>query len=142
SLRNKDCFIGYSHRKSLATASKLPTKSVVLARFKGIQDEKKGQHIDICREIFAELKVVWEKAGIPIKADNTCVNDIKNVHHSWKAILKIPVENRKKDFARDKIVSFKTSLNKLLDLSSKDVEQKLKASHNSNAAVDFKFLLA
>lgn len=77
SLRNKDCLIGYSHRKSLANASKLPTKGVVLARFKGIQDEKKGQHIDICREIFAELKVVWERAGIPIKADNTCVNDIK-----------------------------------------------------------------
>ncbi|EFX68051.1 hypothetical protein DAPPUDRAFT_114913 [Daphnia pulex] len=85
SLRNKDWLIGYSHRTSLATASKLPTKGVVLARFKCIQDEKKGQHIDIFREIFAELKVVWERA---------------------------------------------------------DVEQKLKASHNPNAAVDFKFLLA
>lgn len=78
SLRNKDCLIGYSHRKSLANASKLPTKGVVLARFNSIQFRtKKGQHIDICREIFAELKVVWERAGIPIKADNTCVNDIK-----------------------------------------------------------------
>jgi hypothetical protein len=142
SLRNKDWLIGYSHRTSLATASKLPTKGVVLARFMCIQDEKKGQHIDIFREIFAELKVVWERAGIPIKADNTCVNDIKNLHHSWKAILKIPVENRTQDFAQDKIVSFKTSLNELLDLSPKDVEEKLKASHNPNAAVDFKFLLA
>jgi hypothetical protein len=32
SLRNKDWLIGYSHRTSLATASKLPTKGVVLAR--------------------------------------------------------------------------------------------------------------
>lgn len=86
SLRNKDCLIGYSHRTSLATASKLPTKGVVLARFKGIQEENKGQHIDICRKVFAELRVVWERAGIPIKVDNTCVNDVKNLHRSWKAI--------------------------------------------------------
>lgn len=51
-------------------------------------------------------------------------------------------KQKKKDFAQDKIVSFRTSLNELLDLSPKDVEQKLKASHNPNAAVDLKFLLA
>ena len=45
-----------------------------------------------------EMKEVWERAAIPIKADSNCLNDIKKLHGSWKAILKIPVDKRKKRF--------------------------------------------
>jgi hypothetical protein len=42
SLRNQDWLLGYSYCTSLATASKLPTKGVVLSRFLAIQQEIGG----------------------------------------------------------------------------------------------------
>ena len=90
--------LSYSFRTSLATKSKLPTKSVVLSRSLAIQKESVSGATDIFREILMELKEVWEKAAIPIKADSNCLNDIKKLHGSWKAILKIPVDKRKKRF--------------------------------------------
>ena len=43
-----------------------------------------------------EMKEIWERAAIPIKADSNSLNDIKKLHGSWKAILEIPVDKRKK----------------------------------------------
>ncbi|KZR98383.1 Uncharacterized protein APZ42_006223, partial [Daphnia magna] len=88
SLRNKDCLIGYSHRKSLANASKLPTKGVDLARFKGIQDEKKVSILIFVVKCLQNLKLFG-----------------KELVSQLRRIIPIPVENRKKNFAQDKIVA-------------------------------------
>jgi hypothetical protein len=46
-VRNLDWLLGYSYQTSLATASKLPTKGVVLSRFSTIQQESVGGATDI-----------------------------------------------------------------------------------------------
>jgi hypothetical protein len=41
-----------------------------------------------------ELKQVWERAAIPIKADSNSLNDIYKLQSSWKAILKILIKKK------------------------------------------------
>jgi hypothetical protein len=78
SFRNKDCLIGYSFLTYMfCYCFKIAYRMLYLARFMGIQEENKDHHIYIFREVLAELKVVWERAGVPIKTNSNCVNDEK-----------------------------------------------------------------
>jgi hypothetical protein len=134
--------IGDSILSSLSEDNRLATKGAVMARFLGIRNKNKfAPTREIFREIFEELKLLWQKAGIPIKANCNCVNEMVSLHEEWKNIKKIPNGKRNTALAVNRIESFKSTLNELLDLSPENVEEKLKQNRNRNAAEDYQFLL-
>ena len=131
--------IGDSILSSLSEDNRLATKGAVMARFRN--KNKFALTREIFREIFEELKLLWQKAGIPIKANCNCVNEMVSLHEKWKNIKKIPNGKRNTALAVNRIESFKSTLNEILDLSPENVEEKLKQNRKRNAAEDYQFLL-
>lgn len=69
---------------SLSEAYRLATKGAVMARFLDNRNKNKfAPTREIFREILEELKLLWQKAGIPIKANCNCVNEIVSLHEEW-----------------------------------------------------------
>jgi hypothetical protein len=93
--RNKeDWLFGKACDKSLAISSRLPLKLQVVRRFqyfRRLDDNKQAKQI--FRMILDELKEIWRKTEIPIKADRNCFRELFKIHKALFAMKKIEVDS-------------------------------------------------
>ena len=89
-LRKNCWLIGSSHGESLDYAVRLPTKKTVLARYVHFRSRSSTDTTrDIFQNIFSEMKVVWDKSGVPIRLDRYCVDKLLRLFQKWNCIKKI-----------------------------------------------------
>ncbi len=89
-LRKNCWLIGPSHSESLDYAIRLPTNKTVLARYVHFRSKSSTDTTrDIFQNIFSEMKVVWDKSGVPIRLDRYCVDNLLPLFQKWDCIQKI-----------------------------------------------------
>lgn len=120
---------------STLSASKLPTRQHILARYLGIRqefelNEKKKESVkNISNIIVQELLIIWGKAALPVirndKVLNKMINlisEFENVLKHWKRFVESP----------DKLETYRKSLLALFDLAPTDIEDNLRLSYKTN----------
>jgi uncharacterized coiled-coil DUF342 family protein len=81
---------------------------------------------DAFKIIFEELKEIWQRAYLPMKAENKCLDQLVSLHKEWSVLRKIDLSRREKPATLSRIDKFKANMNQLCDFSPKDVLAKLK----------------
>ena len=113
------------------TSSKLPTKRVILQRVRGLHTRSEiacpMTDKDIVKQLATEIQNIWERAAIPcrrIDKIQECVSkaitEVSSLMKNWSRY----------EEGREPFKSFVTSLDKLFDISVKDLYQKLSSSGN------------
>ena len=92
----RDTILGYSSDYSLALGTKLPMKGAVLRRLLHIrQNNDLLPTRDMCPTVFLdELKPIWSRARIPIKADKKCIDMIIKLWESFLKLKQVPKSRR------------------------------------------------
>lgn len=135
----QDIFIGTGHDQDLSVSAKLPLNVVVLRRYLFLRHENTGPTMstkEIFKIILTELKVLWGRAGIPIKPDHKCIEQFVKLFISWNSLKKKGSQiclKRKQDF--------ENKMNRLCDISSANAHAQLKNSRRPNWEEDWLFLL-
>lgn len=88
------------------------------------------------------MRVVWEKAGVPLKPDRMCVEQLLCLFKHWEIVKKLEKKNRTMEngTSKSKIDKFEEELNQLCDISAKDAYEKLSQSRRPNWKEDYSFL--
>ncbi|KAI9557170.1 hypothetical protein GHT06_016977 [Daphnia sinensis] len=88
------------------------------------------------------MRVVWEKAGVPLKPDRMCVEQLLCLFKHWEIVKKLEKKNRTMEngTSKSKIHKFEEELNQLCDISAKDAYEKLSQSRHPNRKEDYSFL--
>ena len=116
----RDTILGYSSDYSLALGAKLPIEGAVLRRL--LHNRQNNDLLptrDMCSTVFLdELKPIWSRAGIPIKADKKCIDMTIKLWESFLKLKQVPKSRRNK-----KVIEFQGIRNCLFDLSPINVHQ-------------------
>lgn len=149
-----DWLIGPSEEESLSKRSRLPIKSLVLKRYLHLSQQcsysTKGSQStrEKCEIIFKELRTVWEKSNIPIKAENLCITAIVRLVKCWMSFKRIDLQARSKfttkklnERTSKRIENFSSDILKLFDMSANDCYETLKSSRQPGWKQDYQFLL-
>ena len=113
-----------------------------MARYSHLRSDAAGDQSarDLFKVVLSELKVVWEKAGIPIRDDHYCLKILKKLLENKKKMNKIEEERRNEETWKTKISTFKEHLERLCDISAVDAYDKLSQSRRPSWQEDWKFL--
>ncbi len=107
---------------SLSGSRKLPLNLLVLKRFLFIRDENKNMVTrGTFKIIFEELNVIWQRAYLPMKAENKCLGQLMFLHKKWSILRKIELSRGEKPATLSRIEKFKENMNQLCDFSPQDV---------------------
>lgn len=143
-ILRKNCWlIGQSDSESLSRSIRLPTNKAVLARYVHLRSKFSTETTrHIFKKIFIEMRVVWEKAGVPLKPDRMCVEQLLCLFKHWEIVKKLEKKNRTMEngTSKSKIDKFEEELNQLCDISAKDAYEKLSQSRRPNWKEDYSFL--
>lgn len=91
---------------------------------------------DMCSTVFLdELKPIWSRAGIPIKADKKCIDMTVELWESFLKLKQVPKSRRDK-----KIIEFQGIQNCLFDLSPINVHYLMQSTQSDVWEEDYKFL--
>lgn len=86
--------IGKSESNSLSNHRQLPLMKSVMARYCYFRSKKKSTATkDILKEVLSELKILWQKADIPIKKDCLILHQLLAVYNRWVSLKKIKKNN-------------------------------------------------
>jgi hypothetical protein len=137
-----DWLLGEGLSNSLSGGRKLPHNLIVLKRFLFIRHENKNMVTrDAFKKIFEELKEIWQRAYLPMKAENKCLDQLMSLHKEWSILGKIELSRREKPATLSRIEKFKDKMNQLCDFSPKDVLEKLKSKRYKDWQENYSFLL-
>ncbi len=142
--------IGSENVQNLDDSAKLPTNSLVLRRYLHLRQLETDSSTsntgstsvrDLFREILSEILVVWMKANIPTKSENSILDQLESLYKKWLSLKKIANSERRSDAAQKKIQLFHDQLEKLFDISASDAYERLKSSRSPSWQEDWNFLL-
>ncbi|XP_065665116.1 uncharacterized protein LOC136086720 [Hydra vulgaris] len=138
---NQDWLIGYPESNKLSSFSRLPTKKHVLGRYSHLHFYSKGDTSarDIFKLVLGELKEVWEKAGVPVRSDNSCLSLLTKLFVEMVKIKKIDHASRDVKAGKEKIVTFCNELEKLCDISAVNAYEQLLVSRRPKWKEDWAF---
>ena len=90
----------------------------------------------MCSSVFLdELKPIWSRAGIPIKADKKCIDMTNELWESFLKLKQVPKSRRDK-----KVIDFQGIQNSLFDLSPINVKSLMQSTRSDVWEEDYKFL--
>lgn len=95
---------------------------------------------EIFKEILKELKLIWERAGIPINPDNNCIRQLLLIHDAWLKVKSTEISRRNSDRFLITLEKFHRSMNQLCDLSPFNIEEELTNSRTPKWQEDIEFL--
>ena len=136
-----DLILGVPSETDLSLGVRLPLQGDVMRRFLGIRmSGDKGCNRDIFKQILKELKLIWERAGIPIKPQNNCLRQLLEIHDSWQKLKSNAISDRHSEWFLINLEKFNRKMNQPCDLSPSNVEEILKKTRNPNWQEDIQFL--
>jgi hypothetical protein len=136
-----DWILGVPSETDLSLGVRLPLKGDLMRRFLEIRmSSDKGCTRDIFKQILKELKLIWERAGIPIKPQNNCLRQLLEIHDTWLKVKSTAISDRHSKWFLINLEKFNRKMNQLCDLSPSNVEEILKKSRNPNCQEDIEFL--
>ena len=91
-------------------------------------------------QILKELKLIWERAGIPIKPQNNCLRQLLEIHDAWQKLKSTAISDRHSEWFLINLEKFNRKMNQPCDLSPSNVEEILKKTRNPNWQEDIQFL--
>jgi len=141
--------IGSGNDKSLDIGVKLPTNSLVLRRYHHLRElgSVDGETLsvrDVFKVILEELNVIWMRAGIPVKTEKKCLDQLVSLYQKWLSVKKIDHSKRQSGpttAAQKRLEAFNVELEKLCDISALDAFDQLKASRRPSWQEDWDFLI-
>ena len=119
--------IGHTESDNLSSFNRLPTKYHVFARYSHLSFYSKGNTSarDIFILVLGELKEVWEKAGVPIRSDNSSFSLLTKLSEKKAKIKKIEPSSQNVKAGKRKIFRFCDELKQLCDISALNAYEQL-----------------
>ena len=125
--KSLDWLIGHTESDNLSSFNRQPTKNHVLARYSHLSFYSKGNtsERDIFILVLGELKEVWEKAGAPIRSDNSSFSLLTKLSEKKVKIKKIEPSSQNVKAGKGKIFRFCDELKQLCDISPLNAHEQL-----------------
>ena len=137
----EDAIIGHGHNESLAGSNRLPVTGLVIKRISYLRSESPLKpRRDICRDVYGELKEVWDKACIPTRVDKSCIDLLLKLFEEWNDLKRTSKSRRETDRYKARREDFRNRLVSLFDLSPSDVRDRMKAGRAAYWQEDYEFL--
>lgn len=143
-----DPAVGKPHSESLANECQLPLNSLVLQRYHHLRlvNSTDGKPTGSTRKVFtgiySELKVVWDRANVPIKSDKDVLDQLVKLFKHWDSIRKLGSRvTNPSEATKRRLESFHLKMNELCDISAVDCYWKLRVSRQPKWKEDWLFLL-
>lgn len=135
----EDQILGQYNDKCLSDGVRLPTNRIVLQRF--LHFRKSNGRLptrDVSKILLCELKIIWQRAGIPIKNDSMCIKQLIALFEKWEKLKKISKPDIPSSIRHK--VYFEDTMNRLCDLSPPNVYELLKSTRAHHWQEDWDFL--
>lgn len=118
SLRDANYIYLVGHPSSQIVGSKLPSIQQVLSVFFYNMREVKLNINESSKLVIKEVSVFWQKARIPIKAEQHCISKLQKYYYEWRDLQKL--QHRKTETQQKKNEQFISTLNDLFDIAQAD----------------------
>jgi len=118
SLRDANYIYLVGHPSSQIVGSKLPSIQQVLSVFFYNMREVKLNINESSKLVIKEVSVFWQKARIPIKAEQHCISKLQKYYYEWRDLQKL--QHRKTETQKKKNELFISTLNDLFDIAQAD----------------------
>ena len=134
--------IGIENRNCIP-ANKLPTNRIIMQRYhtmrNGTWTPKNAPVRPFAVTIFEEVKNIWDKANVPMKAKKACVEHLVRLLTSWSKFL---AGTQKLDPSSEKVQSYRSMMDQLCDLAigdDKAVYEAMRTTRFPTWERDYKF---
>lgn len=118
-LRDANYIYLVGHPSSQIVGSKLPSIQQVLSVFFYNMREVKLNINESSKLVIKEVSVFWQKARVPIKAEQHCISKLQKYYYEWRDLQKL--QHRKTEAEQKKIyLQFISTLNDLFDIAQAD----------------------
>lgn len=105
--------------------AKLPTNKQLLSFFFYNLNSKRLSYRECARIAVKEAIIIWEKAGIPIRHEQHCVQKLETLYQEWATLRKN--RNRNSENQRKKETEFKNKLPIVFDISHAEALKSMKS---------------